>query len=78
VFVRFSFGVSCVYLWLSCVYLGSCRFGLPVPQLDSTIGLKDPSLKRLIMCQESRENQKLKRTVHCIILHVSVEYGYFG
>jgi len=25
------FGVSCVYLWVSCVYLGCCRFVLSVP-----------------------------------------------
>ena len=25
------FGVSSVYLWVSCVYLGCCRFVLSVP-----------------------------------------------
>jgi len=25
------FGVSCVYLWVSCIYLGCCRFVLSVP-----------------------------------------------
>ena len=27
-----GFGVSYVYLWVSCVYLSCCRFALSVPQ----------------------------------------------